>query len=103
MPIKCKLVNKGPADKVYPGDMFYIQYTNKKEPHLIVILPNGGEFDLTHAADTSKPVFWEVTGEAPNITVSPSIDRPDGWLGLGWHGYLKDGVLSDDLEGRSYG
>ncbi len=33
---------------------------------------------------------WTVTGEAPNITVSPSINM----IGI-WHGWLRDGVLSE--------
>lgn len=41
---------------------------------------------------------WTVTGEVPDITVSPSIN-----IGGLYHGWLKDGVLSDDVEGRVYG
>jgi Family of unknown function (DUF6527) len=35
---------------------------------------------------------WTVTGEAPMISVSPSIHM----IGI-WHGWLKDGVLSDPV------
>ena len=38
---------------------------------------------------------WTVTGEAPNITVSPSINI----VGL-WHGFLTSGILTDDLDSR---
>ncbi len=31
---------------------------------------------------------WDVTGEPPNITVSPSINV----IGI-WHGWIRDGVL----------
>ncbi len=46
---------------------------------------------------------WTITGEAPLLTASPSLgigQRPEGgWL---YHGWLKAGVLSDDLDGRTY-
>jgi hypothetical protein len=37
-------------------------------------------------------LLWTVTGEAPNITVSPSINclEPGGW-----HGFIQNGVISD--------
>lgn len=38
---------------------------------------------------------WTRTGEPPNITVSPSIN----YMGF-YHGWLCEGVLSDDCEGR---
>jgi hypothetical protein len=51
----------------------------------------------------SKPPheMWEVTGEAPNLTVSPSIDV-ECWVmkdgepvreGSYWHGWIKNGIL----------
>jgi hypothetical protein len=40
---------------------------------------------------------WEVKGDAPNITVSPSINIVGSY-----HGWLIDGVLSADCEGRLY-
>lgn len=36
--------------------------------------------------------YWEVTGEAPNITVSPSIDDRSG---RPWHGWIRSGQLVD--------
>lgn len=40
---------------------------------------------------------WAVTGNGPNITVSPSINC----IGT-YHGFLVNGVISDDCEGRQY-
>lgn len=40
---------------------------------------------------------WSVTGDAPNITMYPSIN-----LSGIYHGFLQNGVLSDDCEGRKY-
>jgi hypothetical protein len=48
---------------------------------------------------TGKENGWVVTGEAPNITTMPSINS---FANPGYHGWLKDGILSDDLEGRKY-
>lgn len=39
---------------------------------------------------------WQVTGEPPNCTASPSIGMP------AYHGWLRNGVLTDDVEGRAY-
>lgn len=39
---------------------------------------------------------WTRTGEPPRITARPSILTPH------YHGWLTDGVLSPDLEGRTY-
>jgi hypothetical protein len=43
---------------------------------------------------------WTRTGEPPNVTASPSINYAMG--ALGYHGWLQDGVLTDDCEGRTY-
>lgn len=40
---------------------------------------------------------WTVTGEAPLITLSPSINMVGSY-----HGWLQNGILSDDCEGRKY-
>ena len=42
-----------------------------------------------HVAGTGNR--WNVTGEAPNLTVSPSIW--DQTLGSEWHGWIRNGVL----------
>lgn len=39
---------------------------------------------------------WDFTGEPPNITCSPSIASGD------YHGFLRNGVLTDDLGRRTY-
>lgn len=88
--IKCRLVeNKDPL-KLQPGDMFYFL------DHLIVILPNGGWFDLNWAAEVGDGAgTWEVTGEPPNITVKPSINSLPSLCRPGWHGWLKNGGFID--------
>lgn len=103
MPIKCKLIEEPLPEQLKPGDMFHRMYENTGRKCLIVILPNGGHFDLTWAAEVGDGTgTWEVSGEAPNITVYPSINALPSVNRPGYHGYLNQGVLSDDLEGRSY-
>lgn len=48
-----------------------------------------------NASDSSNG--WTVTGLFPNITVRPSINFVKSY-----HGWLTDGILSDDTEGRTF-
>lgn len=57
-------------------------------------LPDGTDWNID-GPSTSGP-GWRRHGEVPRFTVQPSI------LSRGYHGWLTDGVLSDDLEGRQY-
>lgn len=95
MPIKCRLIDRSEVEKLQPGDMFYQKYVNREKEHLIVILPNGTNFDLTKAGDVKEKVHWDVSGEAPNITVNPSILVDNNGLHEEWHGWLKEGILSE--------
>lgn len=63
-----------------------------------VKLPDGTPWHVDGPSKSSGvEKGWSRTGEAPNLTVTPSI------LSHGYHGWLSGGVLSDDLEGRTYG
>jgi hypothetical protein len=95
MEIKCRLIKHKEGVNLQPGDMFYQKYVNRKEEHLIVILPNGANFDITHAGDQTHKIHWDVTGEPPEITVSPSILMYANGLHDEWHGWLENGVLRD--------
>jgi hypothetical protein len=60
-----------------------------------VALPPGGGHDLWCIdAPSSTGGRWTRTGEAPNLTVNPSI------LTGRYHGWLHDGMLSDSLPDR---
>lgn len=66
---------------------------------LFVVLPDKSLF-LVHGKcwrGSEKYGGWTVTGEAPNITVSPSINI----VGF-YHGWIQNGVVTDDCEGRKY-
>lgn len=101
-----------------PGTMFYVpenadmdkwpwylatpdnindQYKDARP--LFVVLPDNSLF-LAHGkcwSGNKKYGGWTVTGEAPNITMHPSINI----MGF-YHGWLQNGVLSDDCEGRQF-
>lgn len=107
----CDLHDKRPDDP-QPGDIWpapwllrperrdelspaYFRDHAAKRPPLIVQLPGrGGPFcmDALYANEA-----WTVTGDPPNITVSPSINAVGDY-----HGWLQNGVLSDDCEGRTF-
>ena len=57
-------------------------------------LPGHGEWTID--GPSSNGQGWTRTGEPPRFTVNPSILSP------GYHGWLRDGVLSDDTDGRTY-
>lgn len=61
----------------------------------MVKLPSGDFFCVDgpcYSAEQGAYGGWQVTGEAPNITVVPSIH-----LVGRYHGFLTNGVLSDPL------
>lgn len=63
-----------------------------KRPPICVVCPNGEQWEIDRWS--SNGTGWTVTGELPNITCSPSI------VVEGYHGWLKDGQFSADIEGR---
>ena len=127
MPTKCFIVDAADSDGVdtdaqkQPGAMWEIptygpggEYRDFAMTHMLsaeyrrdradrnpvcVRLPDGTPWNVDQAASASGPggPGWTVTGEMPSLTARPSVDTGT------YHGWLTDGVLSDDLEGRTYG
>lgn len=62
---------------------------------LSVCLPDGTHWMIDGPSSSDGP-GWERSGTPPLITARPSI------LTRQYHGWLTDGVLSDDLDGRTY-
>jgi hypothetical protein len=62
---------------------------------IVIRLPDTMEWTVDHKPNNGVP-GWVVTGELPTITASPSIGSS------GYHGFLQNGVLTDDLEGMTY-
>jgi len=108
----------------------YLADHRQRRPPLIVKLPDGTEFCVDVMAWDTKPEpcdhivndqqrtpqacpycsgtgtkrvgrhygdGWIVTGREPLITLSPSINIVGSY-----HGWLRDGVISDDCEGRRF-
>lgn len=111
MPWQCRLHDTQPENP-QPGDMWYApawlrpaardslspEYFRDwadKRPPLVVYLPSGRPFCVDRKA--SDGTWWAVAGEPPNITVNPSINHVGAY-----HGYLRNGVLSDDVDGRRF-
>lgn len=54
-----------------------------------IVLPNRTVFYTTVSADSGA--YWQVTGIAPLLTVTPSIDDRDPHSP--WHGWIREGFL----------
>lgn len=70
----------------------YIRDWARIRPPIMVLCPNGSMWCVDQKSSNGNG--WTVTGEIPNITAMPSIVVP------GYHGWLKDGEFSEDIEGR---
>ena len=68
-------------------------------PPLVVELPSGHFcIDSVYTKDgVPRDRGWTVTGEPPNITLTPSINVKGAY-----HGWITNGVISDDCEGRTF-
>jgi hypothetical protein len=90
MSLQCRLVDikevRAKGETVKPGDMWYYGKT------LVIKLPCGDDWAPVHPDGAG----WDITGEPPIITASPSI------MCEHYHGWLRDGVFSDDTDGRTY-
>lgn len=83
-----------PPGAMYDAPWFADTWHGDDGRCLVLALPDGSPWTIDGPA-TNGPA-WQRSGEPPRITARPSIASP------GYHGWLTDGVLSDDLEGRSY-
>lgn len=95
---QCFMTTGDSPDAEKPGAMF-LGVGFDGSTIWMLTLPGGAMFTEDEiAADGTR---WTVSGEPPNVTVHPSINvtAPES---MRYHGWLRDGVLSDDLEGRTY-
>jgi hypothetical protein len=121
MPWKLTLVEPGPKGfkPTAPGEMCFAPWLEDwadlspeykrdwagKRPPILINLPSESGFPSLWSPDFRcgnpngglKLYGWTVTGEAPNITVSPSIDRRGQY-----HGFVQGGLLTEDVEGRAF-
>jgi hypothetical protein len=79
---------------------YYEEHNKPRRPPLVVMLPSMYPFCVDSCFwRNGKPCKdgWKVTGDPPNITVEPSINIVGDY-----HGWLRNGVISDDVEGRVF-
>ncbi len=113
MPWACRLIAApGSAREwlaVRPGDMWFVD--DLDEPYmraahlapehdgkraLVVRLPGPVSFPI-YRAPSGGGDAWTVTGTPPAVTLRPSINCHGVY-----HGYITDGIITDDIEGRRY-
>jgi hypothetical protein len=95
-----------PIDYVYlDGSMWGRAHHDRLSPEfrasgrdyvIVVVLPPCWPWVVDEKASTGDS-GWTVTGELPNITVTPSINAEGVY-----HGWIQNGVVTDDCEGRTY-
>jgi hypothetical protein len=79
----------------------YLREHKHLRPPLFVKLPDGTEFCIDFCSSREIPAGggegWGCKGDAPLITISPSINVVGSY-----HGFIQDGVITDDCEGRTF-
>lgn len=65
----------------------------KRSP-IEIVCPNGDVWCIDRLSSNGDG--WRVTGEWPNITCAPSIVAGD------YHGYLRNGEFTPDLDGKTW-
>ena len=75
----------------YLSPHYWRDWAGKRAP-ICVVCPNGKWWQIDRKSSNGDG--WAVTGELPNITCSPSIVVP------GYHGWLRSGEFTPDIEGR---
>lgn len=84
-------IEAGEPIRDYLSRHYWLDWSDKRPP-LCVLCPNGAEWCLD--SKSSNGTGWAVTGAAPLITAAPSILVP------GYHGFLRDGVFTPDIDNR---
>ncbi len=71
----------------------------KPRDPLIIVMPGGWDWCPDRMAFDGKKYSggWNVEGDIPNITITPSINRMGNY-----HGWVRDGVITEDCEGRVF-
>jgi hypothetical protein len=83
----------------YLSTSYYRDHFGKRPP-LVVKLPDGSEFCVDSQYMTGgvgNGNGWTVTGTPPLITVAPSVNIVGSY-----HGWISNGEISNDVEGRSF-
>jgi hypothetical protein len=87
--VMIKLENRGRLG--FLSQHYWDDWSHKRPP-ICVVCPNGELWEIDRKS--SNGTGWVVTGDLPNITCSPSI------VVEGYHGFLRDGLFTADVDGR---
>lgn len=95
-----------PFSQLPIGAMWFEHFGASDQPELCVMLPSRTEWNIDRGrlayADNPKVPKWSRSGEPPFVSVAPSINHVGKYHGfLGSNG-SPPGVLSDDIEGRTF-
>lgn len=84
--------------KKYKIANYYFAHNSHRRP-LFIVLPRRTLFLIDGKCWNNGEMYggWIVSGDANNVTVEPSIN-----IGGVYHGWLKEGILSADVDGRIY-
>ncbi|MCK1583288.1 hypothetical protein IVB03_27925 [Bradyrhizobium sp. 168] len=72
---------------------YYRDWAGKRPP-IELVCPNGEIWCIDRKSSNGDG--WQVTGEWPNITCSPSIIAGD------YHGWLRNGEFTPDIDGKTW-
>jgi hypothetical protein len=75
----------------YLSEHYWRDWASSRAP-ICVTCPNGEQWEIDRKSGNGTG--WTVTGALPLITCSPSI------VVEGYHGFLREGEFTPDLEGR---
>ena len=78
-------------NREYLSEYYWSDWSTKFPP-ICVVCPDGSQWEINRKS--SNGPGWKVIGTLPDITCTPSIVVP------GYHGWLRDGIFSDNLESR---
>jgi hypothetical protein len=76
------------------SDEYRAQHAGKRPPYFVQLPSGPFGIDSPYSDSTHG---WTVTGEPPRFSLSPSINV----VGC-YHGFIRDGVITDDCEGRTF-
>lgn len=94
------------------GQHYHKDWAGKRPPLMIALPAKSGSpdwfvdfiVDRTSSKDGPGGPGWKVTivgelvdGKPANITLAPSVD-----CGGEYHGYIREGMVTNDCEGRTY-
>lgn len=83
----------------------YLKLPEPRRAPIVIALPDlvNGKFQIWYPDEQAWSGTqgyhgdgWVVTGDLPKVSITPSINCVGSY-----HGWVKDGVISDDVEGRT--